>query len=590
MVSIANSFRSANFARISHINAGPALGCAGGRAGRPPKPGKKKGRVTQDDDLTDTPTGRSGRRHGLYLWLIEHAWLLPLLVFVAVYAWRPFALGFYSDDWPNIVEAAHHGGPFSWERWLQINERIPLARPLQIPLMFLLSSLFSKSAVLWQLSLLAVVAVTAWALRVFLGRLLGWLGAGSGSPADFAVALWLAVPWSLGYSAWPVALPNMLSFLLFLLAGIVLLRSRSIRSVAGAALLFGASILTYEAFYLQFLPLLALVALGEVAPAGAVDAGSRSISALRRALGERRALAWAGLGLLAVQLGAVGWNRLAAELQPWTAKRFNDQWAGETLESLGGLPHQLALTLPLGRGVATAAVLILLASIVASVLRHPRRGRETHAMVAAVLLIALCGLILGVVVLSMAGYSLAALGRPSRTFISPNFWLLLGTVALLLLVEGARLRQAVTVGALVLVVFLSTANVNWVREWAQIWQVEREMVAEFPAEQFQGADAEALVLVRNGLMVENARVFPDSWSIGGAIVDSHPSTRNPDGSYRRFVPYKPGWRNYWNGSRLTQRAGSQGDERKLEFSGSELWIWDLARDTVERWQARGEVP
>ena len=145
-----------------------------------------------------------------------------------MYSWRPFALGFYSDDWPNIVEAAHHGGPFSWERWLQINERIPLARPLQIPLMFLLSSLFGKSALLWQLSLLAVVAVTAWTLRVFLGRLLAALRAGSGSLADFAVALWLAVPWSLGYSAWPVALPNMLSFLLFLLAGLVLLRSRSV--------------------------------------------------------------------------------------------------------------------------------------------------------------------------------------------------------------------------------------------------------------------------------------------------------------------------------------------------------------------------
>ena len=512
-----------------------------------------------------------------------------------MYSWRPFALGFYSDDWPNIVEAAHHGGPFSWERWLQINQRIPLARPLQIPLMFLLSSLFGKSAILWQLSLLAVVAVTAWALRNFLGRLLGWLGAGSRAPADLAVALWLAVPWSLGYSAWPVALPNMLSFLLFLLAGTVLLRSRSVRSVLGATVLFGASILTYEAFYLQFLPLLALVALVVLAtpvaaPARTVDAGDPPISALRRALGGDRALMWAGLSLLAVQLGAVGWNRLAAQLQPWTAKRFNHQWAGETLDSLSGLPHQLALTLPSGRWVATAAVLILLAFTVVSVLRHPRRGRKTRSMVAAVILIALCGLVLGVVVLSMAGYSLAALGRPSRTFISPNFWMLLGTGALLFLVEGARLRQAVTVVALVLVVVLSAANINWVREWAQIWQVEREMVAEFPAEQFQGADEKALVLVRNGLMVENARVFPDSWSIGGAIVDSHPGTRNPDGSYRRFVPYKAGWRNYWNGNRLTQRVGTAGDERRLVFSGSELWIWDLDRDTVVRWQARGEVP
>ncbi len=501
-------------------------------------------------------------------------------------------LGFYSDDWPNIVEAAHHGGPFSWDRWLQINERIPLARPLQIPLMFLLSSLFGKSAVLWHLSLLAVVGVTAWVLRLFLRRLLGSLGAGGEPLADFAVALWLAVPWSLGYSAWPVALPNMLSFLLFLLAGIVLLRSRSIRSVAGASALFGASLLTYEAFYLQFLPLLALVALIlSVAPVRAVEApGIRSIAVLWTAPGERRDFVWAGLGLLAVQLGAVGWNRLAAELQPWTAKRFDHQWAQETLQSMSGLPRQLALALPLGRGVATAAVLVLLALMVAGVLRRPRPDRDTYLRVVAVVLVALCGLVLGVVVLSAAGYSLAALGRPSRTFISPNFWLLVGVVALFTLVRGGRHRGVQAVAGVALVVVLSLANINWVREWAEIWQVEREMVAELPAEQLQGADAEALVLVRNGLMVENARVFPDSWSIGGAVVDGHPALRNGDGTYRRFVPYKAGFHNYWNGNRLTQRVSSPGDDRRLVFYGSELWIWDVALDRVVRWEARGEVP
>ena len=37
-------------------------------------------------------------------------WMVPVGLFVALYLWRPFALGFYSDDWSSIVESANHGG------------------------------------------------------------------------------------------------------------------------------------------------------------------------------------------------------------------------------------------------------------------------------------------------------------------------------------------------------------------------------------------------------------------------------------------------------------------------------------------------
>lgn len=30
-------------------------------------------------------------------------WMVPVGLFIALYLWRPFALGFYSDDWSSLI-------------------------------------------------------------------------------------------------------------------------------------------------------------------------------------------------------------------------------------------------------------------------------------------------------------------------------------------------------------------------------------------------------------------------------------------------------------------------------------------------------
>lgn len=97
---------------------------------------------------------------------IAQSWrrIAAAVVFVVLYAWRPLYLGFYSDDWGQIVMAARHGARFSLDRLDYVDSVIPMARPGFRATIFLLSSALQESAILWQLAAVVLMALCAWEL------------------------------------------------------------------------------------------------------------------------------------------------------------------------------------------------------------------------------------------------------------------------------------------------------------------------------------------------------------------------------------------------------------------------------------------
>src|SRR5438270_6689422 len=74
--------------------------------------------------------------------------VLLVLSWIVLYAFRPFQLGFYHDDWPCFVEPVHATAAFSWARlhWFIGSESAFNPRPLLGVVAFFVSSIFGASA------------------------------------------------------------------------------------------------------------------------------------------------------------------------------------------------------------------------------------------------------------------------------------------------------------------------------------------------------------------------------------------------------------------------------------------------------------
>ena len=113
---------------------------------QPALEGASSGPSFDTADAAPTPHSWLNTERALYIWTA---------IVAACVAWQPFLLGFYLDDWHEIVYASAQGTPFSMTRFLFLNSVDP-TRPGLLPARFLCSSLFGDHPVLWQGALLLV--------------------------------------------------------------------------------------------------------------------------------------------------------------------------------------------------------------------------------------------------------------------------------------------------------------------------------------------------------------------------------------------------------------------------------------------------
>ncbi len=184
---------------------------------------------------------------------------LPVAVLLLLYASRPLKLGFYADDWLVLL----HPQPGSWSALSSLLSQFQ-NRPLTAVVGWLAQIVIGWNPVHAQVLNVVLLAISAIAVGTLTYTLAGSLTDcdrarlwGSGTAAAF----YLAFPWTLGFSTWATATISVApATFLFCLAVCLLIRpgGERLSTQMFACLPMGASFLLYEAFYGQFMFLLAL--------------------------------------------------------------------------------------------------------------------------------------------------------------------------------------------------------------------------------------------------------------------------------------------------------------------------------------------
>jgi hypothetical protein len=464
--------------------------------------------------------------------------MVPVGLFIALYLWRPFVLGFYSDDWSSLVESAHYGGPFSLGRFEYFGGR--LWRPVLIVPLWFFTSLLDGSTVAWHFLMIALVAVSCF--MVF--RMLLALGAAR-TPATLASGLWLALPWSLGYTAWPMCFGILLALICFLAGSIALLRMR----IWSCCAWYAASMLMYEAFYFQFAAVLVFL----------LFSPEKRRWVLRRAL----------LPLLLLQGAVVVANRLVASRLSAGAKPFHDDWPLQMLHWLFDLPVTLSHSISGGRAVAIATISLCGLIIVVLALRVRSRRRAIELLAVAL------AFLLGCVVLSVAGYNLGSTGLGSRTTAAANIWLAAfvalswrGSVRHRLLRLGAGAVVVAVCAILVVSTFARTTD------WHDWWTQEQIVLDAVPIEDLKATSANAVILVVGLPYIGDQPVFGDNWGMSAAVANKYPDSR-VGGAYRLFIQGRNASVVTWDGEQWFRYGQPDGWT-------TELWRWTWPQNSLEK--------
>jgi hypothetical protein len=475
-------------------------------------------------------------------------WLLPVVAFIVVYSWRPFALGFYSDDWSGLVEMSYHGGPFSWERLNWLVDYHAYSRALQVLQQWVFTSLFGSSTVAWHLLMAALVAVS----YVLFRRFLLALGV-KGAVATVGATVWLVLPWSLGYTAWPTASTIMLGLICFLASSAALLRLQLWRGIAW----FLASVLFYEAFYFQFVVVLLILLL------------SRDT--------RRWALLRAAPLLVAVQVAVAVANRLSAHFQAvGLSKTYDADWPSRMLHWLFRLPGTLSHPLTGPHLFALGVILVsgVFALVCAFLVKDRRR--------AGVLVALSVGFFVASAVVAVAGYTPDGLFTPSRVFVGLNVWMVAFlAVAWPTTVSRRAVRWALRTGVVVMLIILTVSVFDRTLTWQGLWRLEQTVIAAVPAEKIAALPYGAGVLVRGMPSVDRIAAFDSPWGISTAVGNKWPETRTPRGARQMTVAF-PGNVIDWDGRELTRNG-------QAEIQGDELWIWTYPEQDLVKVEAAGKL-
>lgn len=502
--------------------------------------------------------------------MIVRAAVLGIAWLIAV-AWRPFVLGLYHDDWCWAIEGAGHGGPFSWQRLAYILY-LDLGRPVNAFCCYLASSWCGRSPFLLQLNSALAVLLAGWSIAALLdaaGRLYRPAAAPRWASVRAAV-LWFVLPWTFGSTAWPVAFPIVVGLALFCLSGALLFDgwARNRPAAALPAFLYLASCLCYEATYFQFA---VLFLFGAVTWPGK-RAGSRAFI---------RPLA----AFLIAQTAAIAWNRLCPYLagNATIAKHFNAGWLPLFLLSLGGLKAQLLSSAPeCHRALAwlvRAAVGLGGAAAVAGLLSRRRRTFALRCL--AGLSFCVLGVLLSIWLYSIAGYQVVGRGIFSRTTLVLSLWLIVAVWLFDLLAKEVWPRIGAVAAGLVAIAAacLLVASLGRVRDWAEAWRLEKEIIAAAPVRDLASTGPLAIIVLSAPAFHQEVPVFAATWDISAAMNNSYPELRLADdrrglrpSGWRLFTVQRE-WVSAWDGRSMTQGPPPDGKPAHWTLRGDEVWLW-----------------
>ncbi len=508
--------------------------------------------------------GKSGSLFAAASQISERFPILLVAGWALLYLPRPFQLGFYADDWWQLIEPQHSTAPFSLNRlhYFVGFGTSYAARPLQGLTAFLATSIAGESPAAMQFISTLLVLAAALSLRSWLNRLMNIFPAYRNVAGDFAVIFWLSMPWMLGETAWPTVIHNFGAQILFTeLARLLLARERLTIGVAALVTvgIVGSS-LFYEAFYFAILPVVIFYWVVGRGPAK-----------------SRRHLAvLLGICCLAQAL-PIALNRYSARLGAPATKRFNHDWLRWAAGNLLAYPKALINSFSEYRLVGL--FLALLAVVCALWLWNTERNLESARLFRTYLIgfiaVSVAIVVISDAIYSAARYGVASVGFGSRTFYAASLAFSIAFFALICsaFLPGARAARLSLISAAgALIVVLALAQQNRVSEWAHSWSEELRILQSAPMDEIQSLPAQAAIFYAGPSDYHGVGIFGVEWDMTAAVASKSPlnENRRPYQELHSIYPATNRFNWTWNGTTLSKmRSG----KLVQTFPVRQLYLW-----------------
>lgn len=419
-----------------------------------------------------------------------------------LFGWRPFFLGFYSDDYSLFVEPLAIITPVSEVAFDLV--KIYVNRPI--------SGLLSACSVIlcrdnpfhWHLLLMVQGILITVAVAFAVKKLAALIFLANGKTESMLYLLWPCLPVTYGFLAWPTYCMGGFCFLSYVLAVCVLLSSNPWRVVLGLAG-FGLSIFTLEHFYFQLFPLLCLLF------------WKRKILKYKR--DELKTLIF---GFLIIQFAALSLNRLVAE---GIRKTFSPGFIVTRIFGVIANPEYIH------HALIPIAGLIASLWFIQEILRYQKL--KTNIPESLILMgIALLGICLSALVCLIAGYSIRPFGVGSRTSMVFSFWIVFFCLGMVMAIKPLFLQKSIVGGLLCMLLILNVWQGN---QWAASWKRQKKVLADVPVESFSQLPFGACVVGLVPNYQGDVLVFDEDWTLGPAIVSAYPNLKNKN---LKIIPHK----------------------------------------------------
>jgi hypothetical protein len=496
---------------------------------------------------------------------------LPVLVVLSLYVWRPLKLGFYSDDWLTFLHP-EPGTLRALSDLLSLYQNRPVSGLLAW-LAQLATDWDPARAQAVNVALLVISAIPLGWLTYTLGRSLTGRHDARLWGASVAATAYLVFPWTLGFSAWvTAAISAAPATFLFCLAACLLVgpnRDRLSTQVL-ATLLMGGSFLTYESFYGQFIFVLILAA---------VTTPVRKLNwvALRPAL------------LLSIMnVACFAYNRLASG----NRKSFSDSWYQTFLYGYFHTVWPNFLRSVRGVGpIVVACLIVVLSSGLVLLARTIGPWRTVLAVLAI-----LSGIYAAGVLYAMAGYGLITVGIFARVTVILSCYGalllgLLGTASAARLDNERWLARSQIVASVALLTAFGIASSYRLVAWAQSWDVQQEILLQFPHDAKALASPDVGFLYVGPLGPADVPIASAPWEIPGtiayAIFKGSPSDARRlmadvwSGAGGRWLADSPNWSTSFDGATLSQHLCGN-PAVTFSIAAKELWVWRVGKPQLEQ--------
>jgi hypothetical protein len=486
------------------------------------------------------------------------AWILTG-VWLAAFAWRPFLLGFYSEDYFLFLKPLSEGiapAPF----FIYITNTFA-HRPLSGLVAFFCAQVYGNHAFLWHCFAALTCLIIGGLLWLVLKQLNQLNDPLKDSQLAWLTALWWLLPTSYGFVSWPTHMVQLPVVPLFLLSFYFLIKDRSLslKSFSLALFFYLLCLFTHEGFYLQYLVPFAILLLYKK----------------EYRLSLRKWGLWLG-AFTCVQGGAILFIHLVAG---GAHKQFDPVFTvNRILKVLQNPRYWVDAVIPL---IIVIGSTYCAFRIYKTIRRNP--GRIPHNSL--LFLIFLGGLLLSVFLYLGAGYSIRPFGLGSRSTMCISVLFIGLLLPVLKSSTGSLKIKKYLLWGLTLIMAVTSGVQGY--HWHASWVLQKKVMVSIPEQQFLNFREPAIVLCLVPNYQGHVLVFEEFWTLEPAVHFNYPQLRQKK---LHFLPHKN------SGFRAAESIFADNEFRYRPlysghtwdvFQGDYLYFWNFY--TGELYEAQGDI-